>query len=142
MVIWAIGLPSLYQAMATPCEPNCEVGLISSGDIASLEAIGLSAEFYGAWMILLEFVVVVPYSLCCLLLLWTLTDNWSAWVASLIFAGSSLIVNGFVYGLPEFGVLGELADTIFSSIYAAAMPLFVFLFPSGRFFRVGYAGLS
>lgn len=132
--LWVIGLPHLYQIAISPCELDCSNNQLSSTEFASFENYNISAEFYGLVTILMELAVVVPYTLCCLLLLWKLSNNWAAWIASIFFAGSPMIVSSAGYAIQMLGEFGVWIDRILAGLFGPTIILLVFVFPSGRFY--------
>jgi signal transduction histidine kinase len=133
IIPWLVGQPLLYEAMLTPCEPNCDITELTSAEIAAFEAHHVSVEFYAAIIIIVGILVIIAFTLCCLLLLWKLSDNWTGWVATLIFAGSTLIPVGLDYGMEHLAIPVE-GFRVFGSIFATYFIVFLYIFPSGQFY--------
>jgi signal transduction histidine kinase len=133
LIPWLVGQPFLYAAMLTPCEPGCETTELTSADIAALEASNISIELYAAIVVVVGFLVIIAFTLCCLLLLWKMSDNWAGWVATLVFAGSTAIPVGLDYGM-EYLALPMDGFRVFGSLFAASFIVFLYIFPSGQFY--------
>lgn len=133
IIPWLVGQPFLYEAMLTPCEPDCDPTELTSADIVALEAHNVSVEFHATIVIIVGFFVIIAFTLCCLLLLWKLSDNWTGWMATLIFAGSTLIPVGLDYGMEHFAAPLPVYQ-VFGAIFSICFIVFLYIFPSGQFY--------
>jgi signal transduction histidine kinase len=133
LIPWLAGQPFLYEAMLMPCEPDCETTELTSADIAAFEASNISVELYAAIVVVVGFLVIIAFTLCCLLLLWKMSNNWAGWVATLVFAGSTSIPVGLDYGMTHLALPMD-RFRVFGSFFAAYFIVFLYIFPSGQFY--------
>lgn len=134
LALYSASIPSYfaYLHILSPVPVSEWGGQISLKDMQTLQAIGLSLDFYAWFNVISDILFFLVFALVGVMIFWRKSDDRMALLASFVLVmfpvENKLIM---LQTLPSWGLLVQLVDLISSvSIY-----LFFYLFPSGRFDR-------
>lgn len=135
LTLYIVSIPSYfaYLHILSPAPASEWGGQISLKDLQTLQAVGLSIDFYAWFNVIFNILFFLVFVLVGVMIFWRKSDDRMALLASFVLVifpiGNELIM---LQTLPSsWGLLVQLVDFLGSvSIY-----LFFYLFPSGRFDR-------
>jgi signal transduction histidine kinase len=132
-VLFVLGIPYFYTHLTTLCTlPNCMPLVLTTDDVITLEAAGLSANFYALAHISIEIINALWVNLILLYFLRRCLTHWMGYIACLFFVLFLIMPNviwAFLDAHPSIHFVGEAIIRITNT---AAFTL-IFIFPKGYF---------
>jgi signal transduction histidine kinase len=132
--LFAAGIPSEFAMFHTVCRDTCLGGQVTEAGSRALRDLGLSVEFYAAYLVVHDIVFAAVYVAVAVIIFWRKSDERMAMLASF-----ALLTFG-IAGLPNatYALSIEYASlwwplSLLDFLGAASFGLFLYLFPDGRF---------
>ena len=132
LTVWLFfaSIPAHYEAITSFSDPDFKPATVR----ASLEASGVSVQFYAIYLLSISFASTVVWVAVALIIFWRRADNWIA-----LFASLSLSTFGTLSLHPSPPALAAHSSAVWLPIHLLALfgtvslYTFYFLFPTGRF---------
>jgi hypothetical protein len=133
--VFVSGLPSEFARLQTPCDSatSCAwLPRLTGENARQLGELGLSADFFAAYFIVIEVVYTAMSFAIGALIFWRRPEDRMALVVSLtlITFGATFFVP---YPLLDLPLLWKLSAETISFVGSALLILFLYIFPDGRF---------
>jgi hypothetical protein len=132
--LFAAGIPSEFEYFHTVCRDTCLGGQVTQAGSRALRDLGLSVDFYAAYVVVHDIVFAAVYVAVSFIIFWRKSDERMAMLASF-----ALLTFG-IAGLPNptYTLSIEYASlwwplSLLDFLGAASFGLFLYLFPDGRF---------
>jgi hypothetical protein len=128
--LFLASIPAHYDAIVSFSDPDFEPATVR----ASLEASGVSVQFYAICLLSISLVSTVVWVAVAAVVFWRRADNWIA-----LFASLSLITFGTMSLPPSLPALAGQSSAVWLPIHllaligTVALYIFYLLFPNGRF---------
>ena len=130
-----VGVPLRYAELLEVCASgDCVLLALAPAELALLQNVGLSIQFYASFQVALEIYLFVIFGGLALLLFWRISNTWIGIIVSLafLFLGTTFFpeeVRTVTRSFPALQRPGE----ILTSASVVLLLLLIFLFPDGRF---------
>jgi signal transduction histidine kinase len=131
---FAAGIPSAFVYFRTVCQDACLGGQVTQAGSRALRDLGLSVDFYAAYVVVHDIVFAAVYVAVAFIIFWRKSDERMAMIASfaLLTFGTAGLPN------PTYALSIEYASlwwplSLLDFLGAASFGLFLYHFPDGRF---------
>jgi len=121
-------LHMLCTGTATACNANVQ---LAPGDVPRLQELGLSIDFFAAYIIVLTLIFALGYWLVAALLFWRKSDNPLALLAAITLGTFPIAFNDDL--IRTLSSLWWLLAHVISFLGSVCIVLFFYVFPSGHF---------
>jgi signal transduction histidine kinase len=131
---FAAGIPSEFVMFRTVCQDTCLGGQVTQAGSRALRDLGLSLDFYAAYVVVHDIIFAAVYVAVAVIIFWRKSDERMAMLASfalLTFGTAGLPIATYALSIEYASLWWPLSLLDFLS--AASFGLFLYLFPDGRF---------
>ena len=130
-----VGIPLRFTELMEVCaSADCVVLALAPTELAMLQNVGLSIQFYASFQVALEIYMFVVFGGLALLLFWRISNTWIGIIVSLafLFLGTTFFPEELRTVTRSFPALQRPGE-ILTSASVVLLLLMIFLFPDGRF---------
>lgn len=132
--LFVAGIPSEFATLKTVCESGCAAGQLSPDEFDALRKLGLSADFYAAYGVVLDAVFAAVYGAVAAAIFWRGPDDRVALFVSLaLLTFGAATFPGATNALAAEHPAWWWAAALVNSLGSALFGLFLYVFPDGRF---------
>jgi hypothetical protein len=131
---FAAGVPSEFVMFHTVCQGACLGGQVSQAGSRALRDLGLSVDFYAAYIVVHDIVFAAVYVTVAAIIFWRKSDERMALLVSfaLLTFGTAVLPNAMdALSIEHASLWWPLS--LLNFLGAASFGLFLYLFPDGRF---------
>ncbi len=135
LTLFVAGISPRYDELRVACAGDeCPVLALSSREIAALNEVRLSPEFYAAYQVGIEIIYAIVFTLLAGVIFWRRSDDWMGMLVSLtlIAVGTILTAEADAALVKLYPNLGLLVAFL-TSLEIVFFVLLFYLFPDGRF---------
>jgi signal transduction histidine kinase len=133
--IFLIGVPFRFRQLTSPCaEKECAFLQLSFEEAQALQEAGLSLRFLAAYDGVLSAVLMLVFAGLAVMIFWRRSGEWTALLVSLWLVTFGTTVFATTLALAEaFPIWEPLISFVDGLGWVFLLPLFLFIFPDGRF---------
>jgi hypothetical protein len=132
LVMYGVGLPFRFDTLRTVCaQVECSPTQPTPDDALVLRQLGLSLNFYGAYLTTLEIVITLVSVLVGVVIFWRRSDDWMGLFVSLMLVTPPIspIIDALVAVQPAW----HWPALLVQNLGFLSFGIFFYLFPDGRF---------
>ncbi|MDX1688268.1 MAG: GAF domain-containing sensor histidine kinase [Candidatus Promineifilaceae bacterium] len=135
LAIYVVGIPARLGQLLIPCTgPGCSAGQLTAAEGEALRQMGLSLRGYATYVVTLEVLVGLVFTLTAVFIVWRRADDWMAIFVSLFLIGFGLSSGEMIDSLSVTYSLSPAWLNAVDGLWGwLPFTLFLFLFPNGRF---------
>lgn len=130
-IVRVFSLPFDYAELSSVCVgEQCSNPSLSLKNLADLQELGLSANFYASYFLMLAVITSIVWLIVGVIILRRRPHEWVARFAALTIVLFGLNFNADIADMPR---LLQVGVGLFESLASVSMWVFIFIFPDGRF---------
>ena len=128
--LFSASIPAYYDYLVSLSDPNLEPATVR----ANLESIGISVDFYAAYLLWVSAASAIVWVAVGIVVFWRVPGRWMAMFTSLtlVTSGTFAVYEGPTVLAEQYAAVG-LPVQLLGFIGSVSLVLFFFLFPDGRF---------
>jgi hypothetical protein len=130
--LFVAGIPAAFEALRTPCE-DCGTPQLTQEYARQLQALGLSMNFYAAYLLAFQLVFAITWFTVAGAIFWRKSGEWLASLVALALLTFGAAFPDPLDGLEQQQPVWSLPINLIRATAVISFVLMFYLFPDGRF---------